>query len=85
MASALGGLDALVFTGGVGERSPAVRAAGVEGLGFLGVHLDQERNSQAKPDAVIDAGGDGAAVLVVAAREDLEIASQVRSVLSAGG
>jgi acetate kinase len=81
MASALGGLDVLVFTGGVGERSAAVRAAAVEGLGFLGVQLDQELNAKAQPDAAIDTVGDGAAVLVVAAREDLEIARQVRTLL----
>jgi acetate kinase len=84
MASALEGLDVLVFTGGVGERSAHVRAAGVEGLGFLRVQLDEELNAKAQADAVINTPGDGVAVLVVAAREDLEIARQVRSVLSAG-
>jgi acetate kinase len=80
MAAALGGLDALVFTGGVGERSPQVRAGAAEGLGFLGVGVDAERN--ARGDEEIGAGA--ARVLVVEAREDLEIAHGVRRVLGAG-
>ncbi|HEY8523700.1 MAG TPA: hypothetical protein VIL48_01970 [Acidimicrobiales bacterium] len=81
MAAALGGLDALVFTGGVGENAPAVRAAAVDGLGFLGVAVDAERNAAAHPDADVTGAGAAARVLVVAAREDLEIARGVRSVL----
>jgi acetate kinase len=81
MAAALGGLDALVFTGGVGERSAEVRARTAAGLGFLGVELDRERNDAADGDSGIDADGAGARTLVIAAREDLEIAHQVRSVL----
>ena len=45
MVAALGGLDALVFTGGVGERSAPVRWRAAEGLGFLGVSLDEGRNT----------------------------------------
>ena len=45
MAAAIGGLDVLVFTGGVGENSPTVRAEAAAGLGFLGVHLDAGRNA----------------------------------------
>jgi acetate kinase len=82
MAAAVGGLDALVFTGGVGENAPAVRAAACGGLSFLGVGLDGRRNVRADGDA--DIGADHAAVrtLVVAAREDLEIARQARAVLA---
>ena len=82
MAAAIGGLDALVFTGGVGENAPAVRAASCGGLSFLGVGLDGRRNVRADGDAEI--GADHAAVrtLVVAAREDLEIARQARAVLA---
>ena len=50
MAAALGGLDVLVFTGGVGEHAPAVRAAAVAGLPFLGVELDPAANAAADPD-----------------------------------
>jgi acetate kinase len=81
MAAALGGLDAVVFTGGVGERSAPVRSAACRGLEFLGIELDEERNRTAAPEAQISALGSPVAVLVVTAREDLQIASEVRSVL----
>jgi acetate kinase len=84
MAAALGGLDTLVFTGGVGERSAPVRAAAAAGLAFLGIVLDPERNATARGDAGIGAGGAAVRTLVVEAREDLEIARQVRAVLAAG-
>ncbi|CCH31097.1 acetate/propionate family kinase [Actinosynnema sp. NPDC047251] len=78
MVASLGGLDVLVFTGGVGEHDAAVRARTVEGLGFLGVAVDQERNAGRAGDEVISADGSSAAVVVVQAREDLEIAAGVR-------
>jgi acetate kinase len=81
MAAALGGLDALVFTGGVGEHQPAVRAAAGAGLGFLGVEVDHDRNADTAGDGEIGAAGAPAHTLVVAAREDLEITRQVREVL----
>ncbi len=82
MAAALGGLDALVFTGGVGEHSAELRALTAAGLAFLGVSLDSSRNEDTHGDGQI--GGDRAAVrtLVITAREDLEIARQVRTLLS---
>lgn len=76
MAAAMDGLDALVFTGGVGEHAPAIRARAAEGLGFLGLAVDPERNAAARGDAVI-----GDRVVVVAAREDLEMARQVRALV----
>jgi acetate kinase len=81
MAASLGGLDVLVFTGGVGERSAAVRERAVAGLAFLGVELDVARNAAVRGDAEIGAGGSGVSTLVITAREDLEIARQVRAVL----
>jgi acetate kinase len=82
MAAALGGLDALVFTGGVGENSAAVRERTVAGLAFLGVGVDPSRNeSVSGEDAEIGADGCDVRTLVIAAREDLEIARQVRAVL----
>jgi acetate kinase len=83
MAAALGGVDALVFTGGVGERSPGIRALACERLGFLGIAIDEEKNRAAADDADIGAAGAAARTLVIAAREDLEIARQVR-VVTAG-
>jgi acetate kinase len=79
MAAALGGLDTLVFTGGVGEHAPAVRALAAEGLAFLGVAVDDERNVAADGDADISAAGAGVRTHVVTAREELEIARQVRA------
>ena len=81
MTASLGGLDALVFTGGVGERSAAVRALAAEGLGYLGVALDDARNEAAgASDREISAAGAGVRSFVVGAREDLEIAAQVRAI-----
>ena len=81
MAAALGGLDALVFTGGVGEHAPEIRARTAAGLGFLGVALDPEANAGATADAEIGAASAPARALVVTAREDIEVARQVRALL----
>jgi acetate kinase len=78
MTAALGGLDVLAFTGGVGEHAPAVRARAAEGLGFLGIGLDPAANEAATTDADVTAGAAPVRTFVVTAREDLEIARQVR-------
>jgi acetate kinase len=82
MAASLGGIDALVFTGGVGERSSAVRALAADRLGFLGIELDAIRNEHGPDEREIGAGGARVRVFVIVAREDLEIAHEVRSVLA---
>jgi acetate kinase len=81
MSAAMNGLDCLVFTGGVGEHEPVVRAAAAHGLGFLGIHVDSELNA-ADPDAEVGASGAAVRSLVIAAREDIEIARQVRELLA---
>ena len=82
MAASMGGLDALLFTGGVGERSSLVRASATAGLAFLGVELDPDRNAASGPeDRELSGSGARVRTLVVAAREDLEIAHEVREVL----
>ncbi|WP_436778339.1 acetate/propionate family kinase [Yinghuangia sp. YIM S09857] len=81
MAVALGGLDALVFTGGVGEHDAAIRAASIARLGFIGVGIDPEANTRAGSDADISAVGGDTRALVVTAREDVEIAAQTRRLL----
>ena len=81
MAAALGGLDALVFTGGVGENSPRTRAAAAKSLAFLGVEIDPGRNPSAGGDASVTASRARVASVVIAAREDLEIAAQVRTAI----
>jgi acetate kinase len=83
MAAAMDGLDALVFTGGVGEHAPVVRAEACAGLAFLGVRLDDGANApEADGDREITGAGASVRVLVVESREDLEIARAVRSVLA---
>jgi acetate kinase len=81
MVAAMGGLDVLVFTGGVGEHLPAVRSAAAEGLDFLGVAVDGERNATTTGDGEITAPTASARTVVVTAREDLEIAREVRALL----
>jgi acetate kinase len=83
MAAALGGIDALAFTGGIGEHSPQVRAEAVAGLGFLGLQIDRARNDAASGDGDLSAPAASARTVVVRAREDLEIARQTRAVLGA--
>ncbi|HTU85746.1 MAG TPA: acetate/propionate family kinase [Solirubrobacteraceae bacterium] len=83
MAAALGGVDALAFTGGVGERSPEVRAEACRGLGFLGIALDAAANAAVGEEGDVSPPAERVRVLVIAAREDLEIARQVRTVLGA--
>lgn len=82
MAAALEGAGALVFTGGIGERSPEIRRRAAQGLGFLGVKLDVGVNETAEPDAELSATGTSVRTFVVEAREDLEIALGVRRAIA---
>jgi acetate kinase len=84
MAASLGGIDALVFTGGVGEHSAQIRELALDGLSFLGLTVDRERNRAAAGDREISSAGAPAKVLVIAAREELEIARQTRAALGHG-
>jgi acetate kinase len=81
MAAAMGGLDVLVFTAGVGENSPEIRRRAMAGLGFLGVQPDASRNDAGPGDREIGSPDAPVRSFVISAREDLEIAHQVRSVL----
>ena len=80
MTASMGGLDALAFTAGIGERSGEARALACDGLAFIGVSLDQTANLHARPVVDSEVGGGGAQVrvFVIPAREDVEIARQVR-------
>jgi acetate kinase len=84
MAAALGGVDALAFSGGVGENAPVVREAAVAGLGFLGAEIDRDRNARTRDDGDVSTEPARVRTLVVNAREDLEIARQVRDLLGRG-
>lgn len=81
MVASLGGVEALVFTGGVGERSVSVRGRAAEGLGFLGVGVDGALNEGLEGEGEITAEGARVRTVVVRAREDVEIARGVRAVL----
>lgn len=82
-AAALGGLDTLVFSAGIGERSASIRARICEGLGFLGIELHDERN--AEHAAVISTDLSRVAVRVIATNEELMIARSVSRVVGLGG
>lgn len=82
MAAAMNGVDLMVFTGGIGERSADVRRGACSGLGYLGVAIEADANDAATADADIGASGAAAAAVVVTAREDIEIARQTRQALS---
>ena len=81
MVATLGGLDVLVFTGGVGEHSAAIRAATAQRLAWLGLGIDAAANEAVDGDAVISADATSVGTVVVAAREDLQIAHEVRDLL----
>jgi len=78
-AAALGGLDSLVFSGGIGENAPIVRAQICEGLGFLGIELDEQRNAISAD--VISATASRTTVRVIRTDEELMIARSVHRIL----
>jgi len=78
-AAALGGLDALVFTGGIGERAPAIRERICNGLEFLGIRIDAARNAANAP--VISASDGRVNVRVIQTDEDLMIVQHAKAVL----
>lgn len=80
MAAAMGGLDALVFTGGVGEHAGPVRRAATKGLAFLGVESEDDEGLEGDRD--VSATDAAVRTLVVTAREDLVIARETRSTLA---
>ena len=81
-AAALGGLDTLVFAGGIGEKAPVVRTRICDGLGFLGIELEEKRN--AANEGVISAEAGRVAVRVIHTDEELMIAETVCRVLGLG-
>lgn len=81
--AAMGGLDAVVFTGGVGEHSPDIRQSVCANLACLGLALDPARNANGHPDADLSAPDSRARTLVIAAREDLSMLQDIERVLGA--
>jgi len=84
MIAVLGGIDALVFTAGIGENSPEVRAAACANFRFLGLKLDAAKNAQSSADQDISSSDSAVRVLVVRAQEDWAIARDCWRLMSAG-
>ncbi|MEG4280820.1 acetate kinase [Microcoleus sp. MON1_C1] len=76
MLASLGGLDALIFTAGVGENSAVVRSAACEAFGFMGLKLDGEKNQQSPVDEDIAAVDSAVRILIIHTQEDWEIARE---------
>ena len=81
-AAAMGGLDAVAFTGGIGENSGSLRASCCNGLEFLGLVLDKERNENGSGDRLISSEASRVAVLSLATNEELIVARRAMRVLS---
>lgn len=75
-AAVLGGIDALLFSGGIGEKSPAARMRICEGLEFLGVHLDFELNENLQGEGIVSTSSSPAAIIVVSTDEEKVIAKE---------
>ena len=81
-AAAMGGLDAVVFTAGIGERSPPVREMICANLGFMGVEIDKEKNAECHTECDISANDTGVRVFVIPTNEELSIARETVHVVS---
>lgn len=84
-AAALGGLDLIAFTGGIGQNSARVRWESLAGLSFLGIRLDEQKNREAKPDCLISAEDSPVRVYLVATNEEIVIARKARAFLEDSG
>ena len=81
MAATLGGVDALVFTAGVGEHAAEIRERVCENLNYLGLEIDRTANETCKPDADVAMPASAARILVIATREDLTIMRETRQLV----
>jgi len=81
MIGVLGGLDAIVFTGGIGEHSALIRGEVADGMGYAGLRVDPAANAAQSGDGEITAAGSAARALVIGAREDLSVLAGMRRVL----
>jgi acetate kinase len=81
MAASAGGIDVVVFTAGIGEKSASVRSRACQRLGFLGIRLDEEANERATLDSDVAAADSAGRVLVVRAREGVVAAKAARRLL----
>jgi acetate kinase len=81
LAATLGGVDAVVFTAGVGEHAGEVREAVCVGLGCLGLELDRQANATCRPDADVASRSSSGRILVISTREDVTMLREVVKVL----
>lgn len=81
LAVTMGGIDALVFTAGVGEHAAEIRARSCSGLECLGLELDAGANASARPDVDVACLGSPGRILVIATREDLTMLEEVIQVI----
>jgi acetate kinase len=81
----LGGADAIVFTGGIGENSPAMRAAICANLDWFGIAIDPALNMKGEPESRIDALGSRIQLWVMPTNEELIVARQAKELLAPGG
>jgi acetate kinase len=81
-AAVMGGVDAIVFTAGIGENSPDVRKSVCEGLEFLGIKIDDEKNNSPEREKIITTDGSPVKVLVIPTNEELVIALDTAEIVS---
>ena len=82
-AAVMGGVDAIVFTGGIGENSPDVRAESCKGLEFIGVSIDEARNNSAEKEKLISTGSSKVKVFALPTNEELVIALDTMRIVEA--
>ena len=80
-SAAMGGLDAITFTGGIGENSATLRSACCEGLEFLGVHLDPKQNENGQGNRLVSTPESHVAILALATNEELVVARRAFAAL----
>ncbi len=80
-AAAMGGVDAIIFTAGVGENDKAIRAMVCEGLEYMGVKLDPEANGVRGKEAVLSAPDSKVKVLLIPTNEELMIAMDTAAIV----
>ena len=80
-AAAMGGVDAISFAGGIGENSARVRRRVLEGLSFMGVSLDLDKNETAKPDCELTGAGSRVRIFAIATNEEIVVARKAKDYL----
>jgi acetate kinase len=82
--AAMGGVDAVVFTGGIGENSPDVRAASCTGLEFFGIQIDEAKNNSQVKEKIISSDSSKVKVMALPTNEELVIALDTMRIVNKG-